>query len=750
MNKWMVGRVARYVMEWRTTDFDSHPVVLNLPVTDNCNARCVMCDVWKNPAESDFTPTELRHWICGNLLNDICHVGISGGEPTLRKDLTQIFRILCTELPRLRSISVTTHGFHPKRWLWMAPQLRDIAADQGVPFRVNVSVDGVGPVHEEVRRIPGGFVKVEETLGVLENAGIPIQLQCTVSRPNVYYVTETLEYALRKELEIIFRVATDIARLENLVSMPKVALSSDEKSFFADFLLSEKLMSATQNPARRLFYRDLANRLETGHPRRAPCSFQRRGVMISATGEVYQCSIAHESMGSLREEDDFEWAGEDTISARKGFVKTTCSSCFHDQSGHWSPIALIAEVVRRSPVGPWLSRLSRLVSTLQLGLKLKPNRTSSTSSSRKEENNRRALLIGAYGGEHVGDAAILAGVCHRLWRREGVNDFTVLSFRPGRTGRWLRSVRMPDGCVARVISFEELSTDDFGDLVCYAGGPLMDLPLRNFRAWLIMRQAKKMGARITLEGVGIGPFRRRLGVASVKLLLRAANYMSVRTSIDYMSASGLGRIPDCVSDDPAEDYIHSGIWENSATQEELSDVQDIFSRSDQDNRFVAWNLRPLSWVYAEADTQLDLVQQAVRRHVAGAIRALPDFQHIFFPMNADQYGGSDLDEARRIRDEIQGDCVRVLARELGVGAVLEFLSRADAVIAMRFHACVFGAALGRPIVAIDYGIGRDQKVTKFMRRIDQTDACCRVDLLTTEWLTNQILNAVDRSRDFRI
>ena len=50
---------------------------------------------------------------------------------------------------------------------------------------------------------------------------------------------------------------------------------------------------------------------------------------------------------------------------------------------------------------------------------------------------KRALLIGMYGGEHVGDAAILGGVLFRLHNEFGTTHAELLSHRPDHTQRLL-------------------------------------------------------------------------------------------------------------------------------------------------------------------------------------------------------------------------------------------------------------------------------------------------------------------------
>ena len=740
MVAWTAGRLARYVREWqRRSSFEVAPVVLNLPVTDNCNARCIMCDVWKEPSAGDFTVDALERWLRLEPMRRLVHVGLSGGEPTLRRDLPDIFSAVCEGLPRLRSISITTHGFHPKRWLKLAPVLQGIASRHRVPLRVNVSVDGVGEIHDRVRRVPGGWRQVETTIDTLLDLGIELQLQCTVSRANVYFVGQTLSYARARELDIIFRVATEIERLGNLNVMQDAALDQDERSFFADFLLSDALLGWTTNPARRLLYRDIARRLESGGARRAPCSFQQRGLMLSPTGQVYQCSLARRPLADLAvAEEEFRWNSPPLVARRTRFVAERCPSCIHDQTGHWPAGDLMHEVLLGSRIGRPVERATRALAIGRMAMRLR--NPDQEKEAERPIPPQHALLVGAYGGEHVGDAAILAGVCQRLNRELGITAFTVASSRPGRTRRWVRSLRLPTGCEIAVVGFQEVQRAHLEETVCYAGGPLMDLPLVNLRSAALMAQARALGALVRIEGVGIGPFRGRLGASSVRRILACADYISVRTPADAELCRGLGRSPDMIGSDPAEDYVASGLWKGSETPTEAIERQVILEKA-QGRPVVLWNLRPLSIKYSDG-TALHLadVQRRIREEIRLAVRSSSALHHVFFPMNADQYGSSDLDEVREVTDQC-GE-VDVVNRELGVGAVLELMSRAHAVVSMRFHGCVFATALGRPLVAIDYGIGAPQKVSRLMNRCGASDFCRTVDTVDAPWLMNRLRDAL--------
>ena len=95
---------------------------------------------------------------------------------------------------------------------------------------------------------------------------------------NVYNIVKVREFAIKNGFESIFRIATEISRLYNENIQENIALNFKQKSFFADFLRSERTINACHSVGRRLFYADLSKRLITGKDRVAPCSFQSTGL----------------------------------------------------------------------------------------------------------------------------------------------------------------------------------------------------------------------------------------------------------------------------------------------------------------------------------------------------------------------------------------------------------------------------------------------------------------------------------------
>ncbi len=112
---------------------------LRMSVTDVCNFKCTYC--LPDGYHPDGKPKFLALNEIENLVGAFAEVGtqkvrITGGEPTLRKDFTDIIRIVADN-PKIKTIATTTNGYrlakHAQEWY-----------DAGLR-RINVSADSLDP-----------------------------------------------------------------------------------------------------------------------------------------------------------------------------------------------------------------------------------------------------------------------------------------------------------------------------------------------------------------------------------------------------------------------------------------------------------------------------------------------------------------------------------------------------------------------------------------------------------------------------
>jgi MoaA/NifB/PqqE/SkfB family radical SAM enzyme len=158
-----------------TAHFDT----LVLFVTSICNAKCGTCFYWQSlNQKGDLTLDELGK--ISRSMPAFRNLLLSGGEPTLRRDLVEVVRLF-VEHNRIVNVSMPTNGLLPERVVEVARGLLDLDPLLGVA--PGVSIDGPGATHDEIRGVPGNYVKaidsLERLLALREQAGRRLSVSVT-------------------------------------------------------------------------------------------------------------------------------------------------------------------------------------------------------------------------------------------------------------------------------------------------------------------------------------------------------------------------------------------------------------------------------------------------------------------------------------------------------------------------------------------------------------------------------------------
>ena len=163
---------------------DLHPLVdsygrrvnsLRISLTDRCNFRCVYC----MPPEG-LPMLDKSHFLgTGEIVRFVRVVGavgvtrfrLTGGEPLLRPDITDVVRAL-KSVPTVAELSVTTNG---SRLAELAAPLREAGLD-----RVNVSLDSVDKRRFETVTLSTQYERVRDGIRAALKAGFPVKLNMVV------------------------------------------------------------------------------------------------------------------------------------------------------------------------------------------------------------------------------------------------------------------------------------------------------------------------------------------------------------------------------------------------------------------------------------------------------------------------------------------------------------------------------------------------------------------------------------------
>jgi sulfatase maturation enzyme AslB (radical SAM superfamily) len=258
-------------------------------------------------------------------------VNISGGEPTTRNDLVDIVRIILDKLPRLRKFGLNTTGLTPHRAIPMLTKIVEMCEERGVIFSTRVSIDGVGEMHNTVRKVKRGFEKANQTIRAMQelqkkhrfNFGI----STTIFHMNLDDAENILAWAKQEKLDIVFNmVRFTEAMLGNTELEVKWKPMGDEEQRMREFFL-DRVRQDSMLDGQNLVYMHYADMIANGYHRTAPCPFQTQGVMLNPDGGMFFCEHS-EVVGNVRDTDPQELYFSAASQAHRNWIRDEkCPTC---------------------------------------------------------------------------------------------------------------------------------------------------------------------------------------------------------------------------------------------------------------------------------------------------------------------------------------------------------------------------------------------------------------------------------------
>lgn len=314
-----------------------YPKVIQLPITYNCNARCVMCNIWQMDHSGEATVEEFASFMQDDIFKEVNAVGINGGEPSLVPNLYE-YADEILKLPSLKSLNIISHGFSPKPLFKNVEKIYQSCKERGISFHIAISLDGVGEIHNTVRGRDNVFEKTTSTIDEIithqDKYCDSYDIGCTIVKQNIDYLIELDTYAKRKNYNIKYRLGIDNKRIESdklreQYSVIYSPLKQSAKEFF------HYQISQTKDLANRFKYYSIFTWLNSDKPKRLlGCAWKDEGVTLDARGELYYCAVASDSIGTLRKEKGEKiFFNDQNINYRKSIITNSCDGCIHDYSG---------------------------------------------------------------------------------------------------------------------------------------------------------------------------------------------------------------------------------------------------------------------------------------------------------------------------------------------------------------------------------------------------------------------------------
>jgi len=276
--------------------------------TYRCNARCVMCNIWKYPTkvEEEFKPEILEK------LPVLKFANITGGEPMIRDDIDEIIGILTKKADR---IVISTNGYFTEKIVDIARKFKN------KNLGVRISLEGLPAANDELRGLKDCFDHGLRTLLELQRLGLKdIGFGITVSDRNAKDMIEL--YQLAKGLNVEFATAAVHNSYYFHKNDNSIAHMEEVIASFEDIVEELLKTGRIKNWFRAYFNYGLINYIK-GNPRLLPCGAGEDMFFLDPFGEIRPCNGLDEagdenSMGNLKEKTFEEiWNSERAREVKK-------------------------------------------------------------------------------------------------------------------------------------------------------------------------------------------------------------------------------------------------------------------------------------------------------------------------------------------------------------------------------------------------------------------------------------------------
>lgn len=288
-----------------TDPFDRRFSYLRLSVTEVCNFRCSYClpqgtDCGPEARAQELTPIEIQRLVTAFAQLGMRKIRITGGEPSLRRDLTDIIAA-CKATAGIQQVALTTNGYRLQHDIdhWHAAGLDAL----------NVSVDSLDQLRFQMIT---GHDKLQQILQGLERA---IVLGISHIKINSVLMKGHNDKDLEDFLAFVRQRPVTLRLIE-------LMQTGDNQAFFQRHHLSgdtiiqqllergweEQLRAQSAGPAREFRHPDYAGGIGLIMPYSKDFCASCNRLRVSSQGQLFLCLFAdeHQNLRHLLQTDDPE------------------------------------------------------------------------------------------------------------------------------------------------------------------------------------------------------------------------------------------------------------------------------------------------------------------------------------------------------------------------------------------------------------------------------------------------------------
>ncbi len=284
----LIGRLA--LAAKKAKDFGGKPFIFHFLTTLRCNCDCESC-FWKdNTVKNELTLEEIKRIYLEAKEEGFLVSILWGGEPTIRKDITDIIKFAKNEA-NFAFMGMVTNGFLiPKRISEFGNDLDLILMSLDSPVREE---------HDKIRSLPGLYDNIMKSIEIIKRDYplISLQFSFSISKHNIHRVDDMIAIGDKLEVPIAFNVINTIRHYLNGNIDEKGELSATDQDISDAF---SRILNAKRNGS-HILNSEMYLKHFIGGKKPYRCHARKVFMFVNSNGDIENCLQLDKPLANLRE-----------------------------------------------------------------------------------------------------------------------------------------------------------------------------------------------------------------------------------------------------------------------------------------------------------------------------------------------------------------------------------------------------------------------------------------------------------------
>jgi MoaA/NifB/PqqE/SkfB family radical SAM enzyme len=329
-------QIAKLALAAKTAkENNGKPFIFHFLTTLKCNCDCETC-LWKdNSVKDELTLEEIKRIYLEAKEAGFVVTILWGGEPLIRKDITEIIKFVKREL-KYAIVGIVTNG-------WFLPEkIKEFGED--IDF-ILISLDSPrAQEHDQIRGLSGLYDKIMKSVTIIKDNYplISLQFSFSISKYNINRVEEMIQLSDKTGIPVAFNVINTVRHYSHGDLDEKGTLSASDSDISKIF---ERILGAKKKGSKILNSEMYLNHF-IGGKKHYICHTKKVFMFVNYNGDIENCLRLDKPIANLRHTSVMD------VLQLPDFVKFTeesekCYSCnsptMIDTSYLWDDISLLTK-----------------------------------------------------------------------------------------------------------------------------------------------------------------------------------------------------------------------------------------------------------------------------------------------------------------------------------------------------------------------------------------------------------------------